>query len=304
VNDFQGQSLLQLKQEKTELEPLISWIMETIENRIKHWNEEMILSESNGNKNLLCRGNALSDGGYVIVFENVTSLVQAQRDAAWGEVARRLAHEIKNPLTPIQLSAERLRHKYLKKMDAEDAETLDRLTATIINQVDSMKDMVKAFSEYAKMPELKMQSLEIEKLLIEVVDLYRSNDKLSIIQELDIKGALIEADQGRLRQVFHNLIKNALEAAADRDKISLVIKGSLLDKENHHFCILQLYDDGIGFPEDLLGNIFEPYVTNKPKGTGLGLAIVKKIIEEHGGSIVAENDPEGGAKITIQLPLV
>ena len=304
VNDFQGQSLAQLAQEKAELEPLVNWISETIENRIKHWNEEVTLSEASGSKNLLCRGNALNDGGYVIVIENVTSLVQAQRDAAWGEVARRLAHEIKNPLTPIQLSAERLRHKYLRKMDKEDAETLDRLTATIINQVDSMKDMVKAFSEYAKMPELKMQSLEIEKLLVEVVDLYRSNDKLSITQDLQIKGTLIEGDQGRLRQVFHNLIKNAIEAVADRDKIALNIKTGLLEINSYHFCVLQLTDDGVGFPDDLLTNIFDPYVTNKSKGTGLGLAIVKKIIEEHGGSIVAENGSEGGAMITIQLPVV
>ena len=189
-------------------------------------------------------------------------------------------------------------------MDKEDAETLDRLTATIINQVDSMKDMVKAFSEYAKMPELKMQSLEIEKLLVEVVDLYRSNDKLSITQDLQIKGTLIEGDQGRLRQVFHNLIKNAIEAAADRDKIALNIKTGLLEINSYHFCVLQLTDDGVGFPDDLLTNIFDPYVTNKSKGTGLGLAIVKKIIEEHGGSIVAENGSEGGAMITIQLPVV
>ncbi len=304
VNEYQGKSLSLLTQEKIELKPLVDWIINSIEKRVKHWNEEMTLSESNGSKNLLCRGNALSDGGYVIVIENVTSLVQAQRDAAWGEVARRLAHEIKNPLTPIQLSAERLRHKYLKTMEDKDAETLDRLTATIINQVDSMKDMVKAFSEYAKIPELKMQSLEIKKLLIEVVDLYRGNDKLSIIQELTFSDTLIEGDQGRLRQVFHNLIKNALEAAIEREKVVLTISGTLLEKNNHQFCLLQLKDDGVGFPEDLLTNIFDPYVTNKPKGTGLGLAIVKKIIEEHGGSIMAENSSEGGAMISIKLPVV
>ncbi len=304
VNEYQGKSLSLLTQEKIELKPLVDWIINSIEKRVKHWNEEMTLSESNGSKNLLCRGNALSDGGYVIVIENVTSLVQAQRDAAWGEVARRLAHEIKNPLTPIQLSAERLRHKYLKTMEDKDAETLDRLTATIINQVDSMKEMVKAFSEYAKMPELKMQSLEIKKLLIEVVDLYRGNDKLSIIQELTFSDTLIEGDQGRLRQVFHNLIKNALEAAIEREKVVLTINGTLLEKNNHQFCLLQLKDDGVGFPEDLLNNIFDPYVTNKPKGTGLGLAIVKKIIEEHGGSIMAENSSEGGAMISIELPVV
>jgi len=303
VNDYHGQSLLQLTEEKPELELLVRWIMTSIQNNVKHWNEEVTLSESEGRKTLLCRGNALVDGGYVIVIENVTSLVQAQRDAAWGEVARRLAHEIKNPLTPIQLSAERLRHKYLKTMKTKDAETLDRLTSTIINQVDSMKEMVKAFSEYAKMPELKMHPLDIESLLTEVVDLYRSNDKLIIEQDLAISGTLVEADQGRLRQVFHNLIKNALEAAVDQDTICLKVTTRLLEINNQYWSVLELSDNGPGFPDDMLANIFDPYVTNKPKGTGLGLAIVKKIIEEHGGSILAENDPHGGARIIIRLPV-
>lgn len=304
VNVYMGKSLFSLAEKKPELESLVQWIMSSIQKRIKHWSEEIILSESGGRKNLLCRGNALADGGYVIVIENVTSLVQAQRDAAWGEVARRLAHEIKNPLTPIQLSAERLRHKYLKTMDEKDAETMERLTSTIIHQVDSMKEMVKAFSEYAKMPELKMQPLDIESLLTEVVDLYRGGDKLTITQALNISGTLVEADQGRLRQVFHNLIKNALEAAADQDAIELNVTTQLLEINNQYWSILELADNGPGFPAELLANIFEPYVTNKPKGTGLGLAIVKKIIEEHGGSIVAENMPQRGAKVTIRLPVV
>ncbi len=304
VNDYHDLPLFQLTNEKPELEPLIQWILAAIQNRVKHWSEEVTLSESDGRKNLLCRGNALADGGYVIVIENVTSLVQAQRDAAWGEVARRLAHEIKNPLTPIQLSAERLRHKYLKTMNEKDAETMDRLTSTIINQVDSMKEMVKAFSEYAKMPELKMQPLDIESLLMEVVDLYRGSDKLTISSELAISGTLVDADQGRLRQVFHNLIKNAVEASAGQDKSSLLVQTRLLEINNQYWCILELTDNGPGFPEDMLANIFDPYVTNKPKGTGLGLAIVKKIIEEHGGSIIAENSPEGGAKVVIRLPVV
>ncbi len=303
VNEYLGQSLFQLTREKPELESLVRWIMSSIQNRVKHWNEEITLSESGGRKNLLCRGTALADGGYVIVIENVTSLVQAQRDAAWGEVARRLAHEIKNPLTPIQLSAERLRHKYLKTMNDKDAETLERLTATIIHQVDSMKEMVKAFSEYAKMPELKMQTLDIESLLTEVVDLYRGSDKLTIKQELGISGTLVEVDQGRLRQVFHNLIKNALEASGNNDNIVLTVKTRLQENNNQYWCELELSDNGPGFPEDMLANIFDPYVTNKPKGTGLGLAIVKKIIEEHGGSIIAENASEGGARIIIKLPV-
>ncbi len=304
VNEYLGQSLFQLAREKPELESLVRWIMSSVQNRVKHWSEEITLIEADGRKNLLCRGTALADGGYVIVIENVTSLVQAQRDAAWGEVARRLAHEIKNPLTPIQLSAERIRHKYLKTMDEKNAETMDRLTSTIIHQVDSMKEMVKAFSEYAKMPELKMQTLDIESLLMEVVDLYRGSDKLTIKQELGIGGTLVEVDQGRLRQVFHNLIKNAIEAAGDNEKIILQVKTHLEELNKQNWCVLELTDNGSGFPEDMLANIFDPYVTNKPKGTGLGLAIVKKIIEEHGGSILAENAPPGGARVVIRLPAV
>ncbi len=304
VNEYLGQSLFQLARDKPELESLVRWIMSSVQNRVKHWSEEITLIEADGRKTLLCRGTALADGGYVIVIENVTSLVQAQRDAAWGEVARRLAHEIKNPLTPIQLSAERIRHKYLKTMDEKDAETMDRLTSTIIHQVDSMKEMVKAFSEYAKMPELKMQTLDIKSLLMEVVDLYRGSDKLTIKQELGIGGTLVEVDQGRLRQVFHNLIKNAMEAAGDNEKIILQVKIHLEELNKQNWCILELTDNGPGFPEDMLANIFDPYVTNKPKGTGLGLAIVKKIIEEHGGSILAENAPQGGARVVIRLPAV
>jgi nitrogen fixation/metabolism regulation signal transduction histidine kinase len=304
LNDYLGKTMECLADDKPELENMVRWIMVSIQNRIKHWSEELTLSEHEGRKNLLCRGNALADGGYVIVIENVTSLVQAQRDAAWGEVARRLAHEIKNPLTPIQLSAERLRHKYLKSMNEDDAETLNRLTSTIIHQVDSMKDMVKSFSEYAKMPELKMQPLDIESLLMEVVDLYRGSDKLTITQDLNISGTLVEADQGRLRQVFHNLLKNALEAAQEQETIKLMVKTGLLEINNQHWSVLELTDNGPGFPEKMLSNIFDPYVTNKPKGTGLGLAIVKKIIEEHGGTIAAENVPDGGAKIIIRLPVL
>ncbi len=303
INEYKHASLFELTKAKPELEPFIHWLMHSIEHRVKHWSEEVTLSESDGRKILLCRGNALVDGGYVIVIENVTSLVQAQRDAAWGEVARRLAHEIKNPLTPIQLSAERLRHKYLKTMNEQDAQMMDRLTSTIINQVDSMKEMVKAFSEYAKMPELKMKSLDIEKLLVEVIELYQANDKLLIEQDLNIAGTLVEADQGRLRQVFHNVIKNAIEAASGQDKIKLTIQSRLTTINNQTWAVLALTDDGPGFPDTMISNIFDPYVTNKPKGTGLGLAIVKKIIEDHGGAIHAENSIDG-AKITIRLPII
>ncbi len=304
LHEYNQQPLEVLLQVKPELEALVRWIQNSILNKVKHWSEEVTLSEKGGTKVLLCRGNALADGGYVVVIENVTTLVQAQRDAAWGEVARRLAHEIKNPLTPIQLSAERLRHKYLKTMPAEDAETMERLTSTIIHQVACMKEMVQAFSEYARMPELKLQTIEIEKLLTEVIELYHGTKNLTIVQNFSIAGTVIEADQGRLRQVFHNLIKNSLEACAGQKKIILELKTMLLEMENHQWCLVELCDNGPGFPEKMLQNIFDPYVTNKPKGTGLGLAIVKKIVEEHGGSIQASNRNGSGTRMTIRLPTI
>jgi len=312
ITHYHNLSLFQLTKEKPELESFLRWIMTSIQNRVKHWCEEVTLNEATERKVLLCRGNALADGGYVIVIENVTTLVQAQRDAAWGEVARRLAHEIKNPLTPIQLSTERLRHKYLKKMDGDDIETFERLTATIINQVDSMKEMVKAFSEYAKVPELVMKPLDIENLLVEVTELYRGSGNISIEKNLSNSGMEVEADHGRMRQVLHNIIKNALEASSECDKIKLTINSYLLDRNDKPYAVLELIDNGPGISDKQINNIFDPYVTNKLKGTGLGLAIVKKIIEEHGGSIVADNlykeaDLDGyikklGAKITITLP--
>jgi nitrogen fixation/metabolism regulation signal transduction histidine kinase len=237
----------------------------------------------------------------VIVFDEVTALIQAQRDAAWSEVARRLAHEIKNPLTPIQLSAERLRQKYLRTLSAKDADTLDRMTHTIIQQVEAMKEMVNAFSDYAKSPTMHWQSLNINNLIKEVLDLYH-HEALSIITALDEDIPCIEADRGRLRQVLHNLIKNALEANPAEIQVTII---SRYLAENTLECIeLRILDRGPGVPLELLDQIFEPYVTTKIKGTGLGLAVVKKITEEHGGIVWMENREDGpGAAVVIRLPV-
>jgi nitrogen fixation/metabolism regulation signal transduction histidine kinase len=238
----------------------------------------------------------------VVVFDDVTTLIQAQRDAAWGEVARRLAHEIKNPLTPIQLSAERLRHKYLATMNKEDAELLDRSTHTIVQQVESMKKMVKAFSDYARPPQLQLQSIHPGILLNEVLDLYRGDPRLKLA--LDIQHSLprIEADAGRLRQLLHNLIKNALEASK-LEVVELDVSLRCAEETQCHFIELRLEDNGPGFPDEMAGQLFEPYVSSKPRGSGLGLAIVKKIVEEHGGILWANNREQGGASIGIRLPI-
>lgn len=245
-----------------------------------------------------------SQRGNVIVFDDITELVKAQRDSAWGEVARRLAHEIKNPLTPIQLSAERLQHRLLKTLEGKDADIVSRSTTTIIHQVEAMKEMVNTFRDYAQPPQLAAEPLNLNNIVQQVMDLYRSTHP-EVKKTLDLAPdlPLIKADQGRLRQVLHNLIKNAIEALHDTPQATLALSTRCVSSKGNPYTEILICDNGPGFSEELKGKVFEPYITDKPKGTGLGLAIVKKIIEEHGGMIRAENRPEGGALISIRLPV-
>ncbi|MDR2877824.1 MAG: HAMP domain-containing protein [Chromatiales bacterium] len=277
---------------------------------IEDWREEIIIQGPSGRCILMCGGASLADteyqgGGNVLVFEDITALVQAQRDAAWGEVARRLAHEIKNPLTPIRLSAERLRHKYLRGMAPGDAEILDRSTHTIVQQVQVMEEMVKAFSEYARTPQLRLQPIDLHAFVEEVLDLYRGgSSQVNFVTEFEPGLPRVDVDPGRMRQLLHNLIKNALEAAPSDQDCVISIRASLLTMDSGTRMLeMRVHDNGPGLPVDMFGRFFEPYVTTKHKGNGLGLAIVKKIVEEHGGSVSAENAPEGGAVIVIKFAL-
>ncbi|MBM3351291.1 MAG: HAMP domain-containing protein [Betaproteobacteria bacterium] len=262
------------------------------------------LATTQGKQIITLRGTRLPDGGYVAVFDDATAMVQAQRDAAWGEVARRLAHEIKNPLTPIQLSAERMAHKLCHKLESADAEVLHRSIETIVNQVDAMKKMVNEFSEYARSSAPHLTELDINALILEVVSLYETS-KVKLDLRLTKQASVIKGDSTMLRQVLHNLIQNAQDALDQREEPLILIetvseKGQLL---------LKIQDNGSGFPTEIMLHAFEPYITTKLHGTGLGLPIVKKIIEEHKGGIRIENLPEmgaghGGALITITLPLL
>jgi nitrogen fixation/metabolism regulation signal transduction histidine kinase len=237
-------------------------------------------------------------------LDGITTLLQAQRDAAWGEVARRLAHEIKNPLTPIQLSAERMRRRFLANMTPTDAEILDRSTRTIVSQVEAMQQMVNAFSEYARAPEMKITRFSLNQLVTEVADLYRSQDPRATIRlDLDESIEAIEADRGRIRQILNNLVTNALESLEGAAAPTLEIASRLETGGDASYAVVTVCDNGPGFQRELLGRVFDPYVTSKPKGTGLGLAIVKKIVEEHGGRIDADNRPEGGARVRVVLPV-
>jgi len=267
------------------------------------WQAQLELDRPNGMPQvLLLRGSRLpetSGGGDVVVFDDVTRLIAAQRSAAWGEVARRLAHEIKNPLTPIQLSAERLQFKLADKLANGDADMLARGTQTIINQVQAMKRMVDDFRDYARLPAPEVAPLDLNALIREVLGLYESSSAAIATELADDLGPIL-GDATQLRQIIHNLLRNAEDALEGRAGARIVIR---TQQDNRH-ARLSLADNGPGFPVELLPRIFEPYVTTKARGTGLGLPIVKKIVDEHQGSIEISNAPEGGARIDIRLPLV
>lgn len=332
----------------TDLEAAQPWLQPWTEAVRSHlaggqdWRQEITLQRAAGRQTLMCRGSTLplpdaNGRGHVVVFDDITTLITAQRNAAWGEVARRLAHEIKNPLTPIQLSAERLRHKLLPKADPQDAQLIDRSTRTIVAQVEAMKSMVNDFSDYARTPQSQPVPLAFDRLVQEVLDLYRSAGTGALQVRLGAPDTQVRGDALRLRQVIHNLIKNAQEALDGRVDARIEVSTRLLEgaagdtpsmsgqwpedsdqspTTDHRRLTpmeepgastaaqvqLEVADNGPGFDLDIQDRMFEPYVTSKTKGTGLGLAIVKKIIEEHGGIICAVNTGNG-ATVRIRLPV-
>ena len=264
---------------------------------------QLELAPKGTGKTLLVRGTALrtaTEGGFVLVFDDITQLIQAQRATAWAEVGRRLAHEIKNPLTPIQLSAERLELKLGGRLATDDAGTLKRATQTIIKQVAALKSMVDAFRDYARLPAPSLAGLDLNVLVREVLALYE-NSKVPIIARLSAAVRPVRADATQIRQVLHNLIQNAqdaLESDKRTTKPAIEVRTEMLGDRVR----IAVSDNGPGFPEEMMTRIFEPYVTSKPRGTGLGLAVVKKIVDEHHGSIAIENRAERGACVSVLLP--
>ncbi|MDR5818903.1 PAS domain-containing sensor histidine kinase [Caballeronia sp. LZ043] len=289
-----------------------------------HWQQQVAVTVPGENDplTLLVRGTQLlgvteSDSddaettGYVVVFDDISDVISAQRSVAWGEVARRLAHEIKNPLTPIQLSAERLQMKLADKLAQPDAEVLKRASTTIVNQVQAMKQMVDDFREYARTPPAVLGNLQLNDLVAEVLTLYGIEDGKTPIKVDLTKLPVIRGDATQIRQVIHNLLQNAQDAVAEVAEPRVLLETRTVeygepDASGHARVAVRLTvsDNGPGFPARILSRAFEPYVTTKAKGTGLGLATVKKIVDEHGARIDIRNrskaaDVVEGAQISI-----
>jgi len=312
-SQYTGKSFEQACKEQESLRPLYDVVCPYLQSNDKEWQAELNIPLSNGHQTLVCRGAKLpaligDSQGHVIVIDDMSDVIQAEHEAAWSEVARRLAHEIKNPLTPIQLSAERLQFKLLPELSEDSANLLKRMSKTIVSQVDNMKAMVDAFSQYAHTPEIKFQQVKINTLIQEVTELYRENS-----QQADIVLELAEVpdlyvDANRIRQMLVNLLKNALEAMPEEQAFKQITVSTSYNQDKNSICercvIIEILDNGNGIDETILANLFTPYVSNKKTGTGLGLSIVKKIVEEHSGKVFASNNEESGAKMTICLPIV
>ena len=263
--------------------------------------------ENESGVTLFVRGTQLTADLRMVVFDDITDVVSAQRSIAWGEVARRLAHEIKNPLTPIQLSAERLQHKLAGKLSQEQEEMMNRSTETIISQVQAMKEMVNDFRDFAKTPTPQLKPVSINTLTSEILGLYEGSP---IRTHLDSRCPSIIGDPTQLRQVIHNLLQNAQDSTLEgsRKAEPVEVKTELVsygeqDGATQNAVRLTISDSGVGFPAKIMAKAFEPYVTTKTKGTGLGLAVVKKIIDDHGAKIEIRNRMQGeevvGAQVSI-----
>ena len=298
-----GWPLAELRRIAPRAAPLVAVLLQRLREGAREWREEVALDgDDAGPRVLLLRGARLPDEGAVAVFDDATVIDRARREAAWAEVARRLAHEIKNPLTPIQLAAERLRRRVLPKLGEDDAHVLDRATNTIVAQVDALKTMVNSFGDYARPPSLSLAPLDLNQLAGEVLDLYEHDQRLMLVRDFAPGLAPVIADAGRIRQVLHNLVKNAIEAGAERTRSRIDVHTRRVETGGRHFVELAVADDGPGLPEGFDTHWFEPYRSTKPRGTGLGLAIVAKIAQEHGAQFTAQPRHEGGAMFVLRLP--
>jgi nitrogen fixation/metabolism regulation signal transduction histidine kinase len=306
---FAGQSLSERAEKVPLLAPLFELIWHQIGRGTAEWQREIRLQVHGQTLVLLVRGSRLGKeispaGGSVIVFDDVTILNQAQREAAWAEVARRLAHEVKNPLTPIRLAAERLRMKLMSKLDEKDGAMLSSATGTIVSQVEALRSLVDAFGDYAQGPRLERAPIQLDQLVKDVVELYKHEDQRVHFHLKLIAGPPgFSADSGQIRQLLHNLIVNSSEAVAKDQQAEVYIRTRLISQAGKKWLELEVSDRGPGYPGMVLEKPFEPYVTFKANGSGLGLAICRKIVSEHDGRITIYNPAIGGACTTIILPV-
>ena len=298
-----GENLKNAIKDIQKFDPVITFIDESLEgkNKSKDISKEIVLDSQGDEKTLILKLSTLLESSgisYILVLEDISTVAQAQRQIAWSEIARRLAHEIKNPLTPIQLSAERVQNKIINKLNETDKELLNKATNTIIKQVDALKLMVNEFAEYSRTPSLVRKIINITELIDEISYLY-SDQHIEIQKNYPKKIKEIKIDENKFRQVLINIFDNS-KAATENTKHPKIV---ITIKCNKNFIMLKFEDNGIGIPKEIMEKIYEPYVTSKKTGTGLGLAIVHKIIEEHSGSIEINNIKPNGVSILITLPL-
>ena len=306
LSDDINEKIANLRFKYENLTPFFEAIYHASSMAMSDWKDERTILGSKGKQFLIIQGKQLphQQKSTVIVFDDVTNLIHAQKEAAWGEVARRLAHEIKNPLTPIQLSAERIKNKFFKQLDKSDQAVLEKTTHTIVQQVKSLKNMVSAFSDYAQAINIEQKPVNINLLLEEIVELHQySLNNCKIILNLDKNLPEIHSDSDALRQVFNNLILNATQAMSKQDLAELTIQSKKMHDQTGNYLQINIIDNGPGIKQELRDTLFEPYVSSKQKGSGLGLAIVKRITENLGGIIWAQENQPKGTQFIIKFPI-
>jgi nitrogen fixation/metabolism regulation signal transduction histidine kinase len=299
-----GENLKNAVKDMQKFQTIFNFIEESLgkKNKITDISKEIVIGSKEDEKTLILKLSALDESSgisYIIVLEDISTVAKAQRQIAWSEIARRLAHEIKNPLTPIQLSAERVQNKIIGKLNEADKELLNKSTNTIIKQVDALKLMVNEFAEYSRTPSVVRKSINIAELIDEISYLY-SDQNIEIKKNYPKKIKEIKIDENKFRQVIINIFDNS-KAATENIKNPKII---ITVKHSKNLIMLKFEDNGIGIPKEIIDKIYEPYVTSKKTGTGLGLAIVNKIIEEHSGDIEIKNKKPKGVCILITLPLM
>ena len=304
LSNMVGKNLKNAIKDIQKFQTVITFIEDSLgkKNKTIDISKEIVLGSQDDEKTLILKLSALRESSgisYIVVLEDISTVAKAQRQIAWGEIARRLAHEIKNPLTPIQLSAERVQNKIINKLNEADKELLNKSTNTIIKQVDALKLMVNEFAEYSRTPSIVRKKINITELIDEIIYLY-SDQNIEIKKNYPKKIKEIKIDENKFRQVLINIFDNS-KAATENIKNPKII---ITVKYNKNFIMLKFEDNGIGIPTEIIDNIYEPYVTSKKTGTGLGLAIVNKIIEEHSGDIEIKNSKPNGVSILITLPLM